>query len=396
MEDVLWAWFFERSIPELAECVDTICWNENGTCDLVVAPERSAGVVRSCVLEGVVAALKNLGATVEATALVDGTTVVRASASVSCGSSGREIPTFVFEEAPAALALQCVSCGLHITGLPHHSTATGLLRLGASWNLASLLTSNPLFSRASPFGVPHPPAGSAVAQARHQALIFDRKLQALALTCERWLDTDNEAGVGTVLVEGGAKGAGESVFVVVAVDEEHNKLLRACSPAFGTLNAALLACLSERGAITCGSCAAGDNPLPCLLVHRVSSSNALPCATLFFIRWRQDRNPEQYTALFRRTLALLGSCSRSVTVKKESAGIQANTTGSPAKEREECAVSLASSIAEVCECSANTAFQQQLWSMLNCCCASSGMMDAQNTVDTDVLCQGLVKAFLNI
>ena len=398
MEEVLWTWFFEETIPELAECVDIVNWDENGTCNLFVAPEHSAGVVRRCVLEGVVAALQSLGVTVEATALVDGTTVVRASASVS-GENGdsedRTVSPFVFEEAPAALALQCVSCGLHITGLPHCNPAAGLLRLGVSWNLASLLTSNPRFSRPSPFGVPRAPAGSTLPQARHQALAFDRKLQTLALTSERWLDTVSEAGVGTVLVEGRTKGAADSVFVVIAADEEHNRLLRTCSPAFGALAAALLACLSERGATMCGNCAAGEHPLPCVLVHRMNSSSALPRAMLLFVRWRPDRNAEQYTALLRRTLALLGSYSHTATVKKEPAGAQAITTGTPPTDREECALSLASSIAEVCACSTNTAFQKQLWSMLNCSRGSSGEVPAQTSVDTDVLCQRLVQAFLN-
>lgn len=397
MEDVLWTWLFEGGIPELAECVDTVCWDGNGTCALHVAPEHSAGVVRSRVLESVVAALSTLDASVEATALVDGTIVVRASA--SCGSGGsknRTVSPFVFEEAPATLALQFVSCGLKITGLPHQNTAPGLLRLGTSWNLASLLTSCPVFSRVSPFGVPRPPAGSTLAQARHQALAFDRRLQTLAMTSERWLDTASEAGVGTVLVEDGTKGTAASVFVMVAIDEEQDKLLRACSPAFGPLSAALLACLSERGAALCEGNAAGDRPLPCMLVHRVSSSSALPHATLFFIRWRPDRKAEEYTALFRRTLALLGSYTHRTAVKKESLSVQAAATGTPPTEREECAVSLASSIADVFACSVSTAFQQQLWSMLSCSGVGSGDVPAHNSVDTDVLCQRLVQAFLNI
>lgn len=399
MEEVLWKWFFERDIPELAECVDTVRWDEHGVCELLVAPEHSAGVVSPSVLEGVVAALQPLDVAVVATALVDGTTVVRASAKGGCRGGA----PLVLEEAPAALALQCVSCGIRITGLPHQCPATEVFRLGTSWNLAALLASSPMFSRASPFGVPRPPAGSSLAQARHQALAFDKKLQSLAPVNERWLDTSSDAGLGTVLVEGGSQesysdGDAASVFVVVAADEQRNSLLRSCSPQMKVLSRVLMSCLSERTRTACEDCAETEHSLPCALVHRLKRRfNGLPRAALFFVRWRPEHTTttttedEEYKALFSRTLSLLGSCSRTTTVKKEPVRAQATT------EREECAMSLASSIAEVCACSVSTAFQHQLWNML---CGTRGSCEevpAQNQFeDTETLCQLLVKSFLNI
>ena len=373
MERVLWRWLVEREPAVLAASCERVLWHSDGVCELRVAHTRSAQLVQCDVLRAVLAGVQQLAHEVKCamsvvvTALINSTTVVRATATVV---EEDEEPRVMFEEAPALLALRQVCCGVVIAGLAKQTEERRqrvLRRLDAAWHLARLLLEedDKQPSACSPFAPPSPPlepqpldrghGGDCLALARSQVLKLLGGTQHWAAAARmpgsgHWQEVRSDVGVCSFAVSSRYSVPKEettvSLTVLVAVDAKQNKLLlgssRHMAQLVGTYRSVVK---SECGRESIEEKARMDEAaFPCI----IKAKSPLPALLLLFVQWDEQRaeaDPNLYASFFAHILSAAGQCIRSQHDEGE--------------ERDFCARSLAASILDIISSSTNPDFVQE-------------------------------------